>query len=96
MDFKFDKSSKLAGIHSSHLTGLRSLGFVFYNMTECEVSGRSMVEQQFITYVSFRQLFEHVRKTVLFTWELLAFGLVLFMQISLIFFESGSVSTKTT
>ena len=33
---------------------------------------------------------------MLFTWELLAFGAVLMLQISFIFFESGSVSTKTT
>jgi len=77
---------------------LKTLGFVFFNLTQCNhPTHRNLgLNATLITKAEFDTKFEGIRKNVLFCWQLLAFGSVLFLQISFIFFESGSVSTKTT
>lgn len=85
---------------------LKSIGFIFLNLTSCN---RSMQDEEFtdstnstyekaelMTRANFNIEFTQVKLNILYVWELLSFGVVLMVQISFIFFESGSVSTKTT
>lgn len=80
---------------------LKSLGFIFLSLTHCNRSLQDSftsneLNTDFMTKAAFNTEFQQVKLNILYVWELLAFGIVLMVQISFIFFESGSVSSKTT
>ena len=52
--FKFSDGLRLAGIHSSHSVGLRSIGFLFHNLSSCQAEKNSTAKE-LITYVEFQQ-----------------------------------------